>query len=238
MEEKHTKDSRIAIAVKLILVLAVVFGTACIKDDPEAKARYVKAPLLSLMKHDTKTLNEAYQEAKTRLASVRDDSLRQDLARDVELEYQRRLSDIRQAAEKEAAREREAELARQAQIQAELKRQREAQQEEIIRQYALERRKLVRQCVANLEANMRWSDWIEGTKVLQLRNACNVEVDFDLRCFTRDGRPHKTIFMLIPPRNEKDVGFSEGVTGNFLGGERCEALFEKEVLWEKRINKW
>lgn len=224
----------------LIIVTITSVLAAC--TSPEDEARYVKEPFTAAQQQDIPSLNAAFQEAKTRLQSVENDTLRQELGRDLEQEYQRRLAEINNTEEQrrlevaeQAAKERAAELARQALAEAENQKQLAAQQETILRAEEQERQIKTRQCIGDLEANMRMSDWIEGTEVLVLNNACALPVQFDLKCFTCGDAGYKTIFVDIPARGEKEIGFVEGWTGNFRGGERCEARLAGEVLRNIRI---
>jgi hypothetical protein len=174
--------------------------------------------------------------------SVRSEDLRAELSKDLEQEYQRLLTRVREvereraerAAAQEAA-EREAERQRLAQVEAEAQRQRELEQERMSQAAARAQKELERQAVLNLETGMRASMLDDGTQVLVLNNNQYFPVDFDLRCYTKNDSTYKTMFVSVPARGAKEIGFLEGWSGNFVEGERCEAYFDGELLWNRKI---
>lgn len=220
-------------------------------ENAEEKARYVKAPFEGADLGSRTSLDEATTEARTRLASVRGARLRADLSADVEGTYERALARIRereeaarQALENERRLQAERERALAAAAEAERKRAAEREpeppdeQEEWERRRAAavgEQRERARDAVAELEVGVRDSAFGDGSKVLVLRNVKSYPVHFHLRCFTAGGGVQKTFFLAMPPLGEKRIGFVQGWSGNFHGGERCEAHVERERLWDYTV---
>lgn len=228
----------IAMPIRSLVLGLCVVCVGC-GEDAEQRARYVKQPFAS-QQSEVGALDAAHQEAKTRLTSVRTDKLREDLARDIDAEYERRLTRLREAEERsrqraaeEAARVREAERQRLVAAEAEQRRQQDALQQQMARDAVAEQHRRHRQAVIDLETSLR-SSAVENL-VLQLRNGSGIPLSFDLRCFTRNDRTFKTMFVTIPPRGQREIGFLEGWDGNFVAGERCEARLDNEVLWNRVV---
>lgn len=237
-----------------ISLAALVGSLALACQNAEKAARYVKQPLENVEEGSLPSLDNAYREANTRLASVRSDSLRERLSKDLEQDYQRllvRVREVEQARAAEAAaklkreqeleRQREAEQLAEQQRAQQLAEQQRAQQlaDQERAQYQADRQirvQLTRQAILDLETGMRPSALDDGTQVLVLRNAQPFSLDFDLRCFTRNDRGYKTLFVSVPARGVREIGFLEGWPGNFVDGERCEALYNGERLWNLAVH--
>jgi hypothetical protein len=194
----------------VVVVVVSCLVTAC--ENREASVRRVKEPMETVA-DDMDSLESAYREAKTRLATVRDSELRGELSTQLDADYQR-----------QAAR-----------IQAAIARAQQEQREREARERAEAEQRLVRQAVADLETGMRGSAFNDGTQVLVLRNAQSFPVKVDLKCFTRDNTFSKTIFVTVPARGEAEVGFIQGWRDNFREGEHCEAYFAGELLWNRTV---
>jgi hypothetical protein len=123
--------------IGIVVVASLLIG-AC--ENAEKKARYVKAPLESIDAADRTSLNSAVSEARTRLASVRNEKLRADLSRQIDDAQERVLEQIR-AAELEEA------MARQAAREAQAERERaaaaleDARRRDAERKYETERKR-------------------------------------------------------------------------------------------------
>lgn len=147
----------------------------------------------------------------------------------LELETQAERRRAQQAAEAEQQRARE---------QAEADRQRAAQASQIALQLAQQQTQAadarIRDAVAHMELSTRKSIVDETTQVLIMRNIEPYSVDLNLRCFNRAGTA-KTLFVSVPARGTKEVGWLEGWDGNFVTGERCEMLYEQVKLREFSI---
>ena len=113
-----------------VVVASLLIG-AC--ENAENKARYVKAPLESIDPADRASLNNAVSEARTRLTSVRNEKLRQDLSRQIDDAQERMLEQIRAAEWEEA-------VARQAAREAQAERDRAAAALEDARKREAERK--------------------------------------------------------------------------------------------------
>ncbi len=227
------------VMILLTLLLCAAFG-ACKHEDPEERARYVKEPLEKVQAADVASLDVAYREAETRVLSVEDEKLRQELSGDLEQEYQRLLTRIREEnlqkeaeAAAEAERQRQAELQRLAQEQEQLERQRQAEQQLQAQAAAQAQGERTRQAIINLEGGMRASLLDDGTQVLQLRNSQSFSLTFDLRCYTRDKSVRKTLFVTVPARGQAEIGFLEG--WQFRRGDHCEAYYQDELLWDRSV---
>lgn len=217
-------------------------------EDREERARYVKEPLGNIEEGSLASLNEAFREAETRLVSVRSDSLREELSKDLKQEYERLLARVREVEreraaraaaqaekEREAERQRLAEAEAQAQAQAQAQRQRELDQQQMNYAMALAQKERTRQAVIKLESVMRISAFEDGTQVLMLRNGQPLQLDFDLKCYTADDSYYKTFFVSVPARGETEIGFVQGWRDNFREGEHCEAYFDGERLWDRYV---
>ena len=227
-------------------------------ENAEEKARYVKAPLESADPDSRASLDEAATEAKTRLASVRSARLRADLSTDIDGTYDRALARIRereeaarQALEAERRLQAERERAIAAALEAERKREQERRledeqepvppadaadgQQERRRAAVAEQFERAKEAVTALEVGVRSSALGDGTKVLVLRNGKPYAVHFDLLCFARGNTAQKTFALAMPPHGEKHIGFVQGWSGNFTGGERCEAYLEGEWMWDYTV---
>lgn len=87
----------------------------------------------------------------------------------------------------------------------------------------------IRQGIKALKVGWRRSLMDENTLVLRLTNTKPYSVDLDLKCYTRSNSS-KMLFVSVPARGTKEIGFLEGWTGNFVTGERCEAYYDDEKL--------
>ncbi len=228
------------IAKGCLILLSCFVLMAC--EDREERARYVKGPLEDINEESLASLNKAYREAETRLKSVKSGGLKAELSKDLDQEYQRLLAHIheveRERAERAAAQEeaaREAESQRLAQVEAEARKQRELEQQLVNQATARAQKENMRQAVLDLEGGMRPSMLDDGTQVLVLSNSQPFRVDFDLRCYTRNDSTNKAMFVSVPARGEMEIGFLEGWSGNFVEGERCEAYFDGELLWNRSV---
>jgi hypothetical protein len=168
------------------------------------------------------------------LAGCHDDAAR----RAEELQHERELARI-DVEKKQRLLELEAEAEqRRAHAQAEAERQRIEQERAHAVLQARQQEKAVdsrvREAVASMELSTRGSFLDDGTQVLILRNLQPYSVDLNLRCFTRSGAS-KTLFVSVPARGAKEVGFLEGWAGNFVSGERCEMLNNEVLLREFSI---
>jgi len=223
-------------------------------ENAQEKARYVKEPLETADGANLASLNGAVREARTRLTSVRDRELRDELSKDIDDEYQRMLIQIhenerreKERAAAEAAKARAAREAEDRRLAMEVQKERDVAREETQRAAAKispedqrraaenAQRQRRRKGVIDLEVGARPSLLNDGTKVLVLRNAQQYPVDFDLRFYTRGDAARKTFFVTVPPRGEKHFGFLQGWCGNFKPGEHCEAYCDGELLWNHVI---
>jgi len=152
------------------------------------------------------------------LAKIEVDAKRADI--ELELERQRRA----------AQNEREIENARRT-AQEQLDAERRAKQGLEAAAAGERRMEAERTAIGKIEKSARASLAKEGTRVLQLRNISDVPVDFHLKCCTED-MSCKTLFVSIPARSEKEIGFLEGWGGNFVSGETCEARYLDERVWK------
>lgn len=118
-------------ATGLLSILGCLLLAGC--EDAEAKARYVKAPLESADLTDRTSWSDAVSEARTRLASVRNDRLRTDLSKEIDGAHDRALEQIREIERNEAA-------ARQAERELQAERERAAAALEEERRRAAERK--------------------------------------------------------------------------------------------------
>ncbi len=90
----------------------------------------------------------------------------------------------------------------------------------------------VREAVGEVRVSMRRS--MMRNFVMQLRNVRPYHIAFDLRCYTRSGS-NKLIPVEVEGGSTAEVGFVQGWENNFVSGERCEAFFEGERLWDYTI---
>ena len=137
--------------------------------------------------------------------------------REMELELEQKVRERKQAEDKERRQKEEA----------------EAQERKIRTKAAAETARLSnqqRQGVEAIEVGFRRSIADESTMVLVLKNLKTYSLDFDLKCYTTNGRS-KTIFVSIPAREATEIGFLEGWSGNWVTGERCEAYLDGKRLW-------
>lgn len=149
----------------------------------------------------------------------------------MQMEMERQRLEAQTQAEVERMR-REAQL----QMEREQQAEREKQQAETrVRQAEAAKRaeELERHAIGKIEKTSRASLYNEG-RVLQLRNLTDTPVDFQLKCCTVND-DCKTMFVVIPGRGTKEIGFLEGWSGNFASGETCKAIYQEEVLWEIRF---
>ena len=102
------------------------------------------------------------------------------------------------------------------------------------RQKQRDRSNSIREGIKALKYRFRWSAAIDNTQVLVLINNKSFSVDLNLKCFTRNG-DSKMLFVSVPARGLKEVGFLEGWEGNWVRGEKCEAWFEGERLWTIKV---
>lgn len=116
----------------LLSILGFLLLAGC--EDAEAKARYVKSPLESADLTDrTAWSHAAVSEARTRLASVRNDRLGTDLSKEIDDAHDRALEQIREIERNEAA-------TRQAERELQAERERAAAAHEEERRRAAERK--------------------------------------------------------------------------------------------------
>ena len=209
---------------------AALFATGC--QNAEQVGRYVKAPFETGDLTTRPAIDQALNDARTRLLSVRDEELRAELSKEIDQTYDRMMLPIREEEQAEAARkELEAAKEREAERQRAAVRDRAAQRRAAVAE-AAERNKDV---VTRLEVGLRDSLLGDGTKVLVLRNAEQAQASFQLRCHTRGDVSQRTFSVTVPPGREKHLGFLQGWCGNFKGGERCEAYVDGERLWEYKV---
>jgi len=155
----------------------------------------------------------AHQE---RLAQIEIEKKRQEMELELEQksrEQARQEERQRKQAEAEVARQRAAEQAR-----------RQAEVEQAARQ-----NDRIRKGIEALNVGWRQSLLDDGTLVLRLTNTKAYSVDFELKCYTRSNSS-KVLFVSVPARETKEVGFLEGWPGNFMTGEWCEAYYNDERL--------
>ncbi len=228
------------------VLIGCVFASGC--EDPEKKARYVKAPLETGDLTSRIALEHAVSEARTRLLSVHDSQLRDSLSRDIGQAHSRADAAIREAEQQRAAAdERQEKQQRASAIALKLERERKlakspaANKEAVISRRERHRaavathREGMRAAVATLEVGVRNSLLGDGTKVLMLRNPTQQTAGFELRCHTVNDVMQKTFSVVIPPGGEQHVGFLQGWCGNFKQGERCEAYVDGERIWQYKV---
>jgi hypothetical protein len=245
-----TNDGTVFRFLLCIGLIVGILASGC--EDAEERARYVKAPLVTGDLTTRATLNDAVNEARTRLLSVRDPQLRAGLSKEIEQVYERALVSVQDAEQQRAASNVLHEGAAVAAPEAEQQRQpvhapaaeraqaAAGRKARVKHESTTERRSAAvaefrertKEAVAGLQVGMRNSALGDGTKVLILRNPTPNPASFDLRCYTRNDAAQRTFSIIIPPGGEKHVGFLQGWCGNFKHGERCEAYVDGERIWK------
>ncbi|HET9229316.1 MAG TPA: hypothetical protein VFR31_21735 [Thermoanaerobaculia bacterium] len=218
-------------------------------ENSEKKVRESLAVLDAAPAGDEKALDSAYQEARTKAILIKDDSLRTSLLEDLEARYQTRKEPFEAARREAAEEERRRKEVEQAQRLAEIELDRKRKEIELAAEAASQEQAAALalavaaaqsqannrlQGVIDLDLKTRASLMDDNTQVLVIRNANAYSVDFDLKCYTRSGSS-KTLFVSVPARGEKEIGFLEGWEGNFVSGERCEAYYDGQFVWSVRI---
>ena len=123
---------------------------------------------------------------------------------------------------------RQAQEAERQRVEAERQRIAAARAEELARVQA------VIDAVRSIEVSFRESIPMPGTYVMILTNPQAWSVDFDLKCFQRNGSS-KRMFVSVPARGYAEVGFMQGWDGNYVRGERCEAWIGDNLAWNLTV---
>ncbi len=91
-----------------------------------------------------------------------------------------------------------------------------------------------RQGVAELQVSWRYSTLEDGTMVMRIHNNRPTTVDLQLKCFVRGGGS-KVLPVSVAGKSISEVGFMQGWPGNFVTGERCEAYYGSELVWNADV---